>query len=161
MGDFEFLVNYVRHKMPVKIPKVYVAKNNHMYVTELVSGYSIYDFDPKTVLKNEKKILKGVTKIISDLQSIDIKKMSNPERFCVALDAPSKNTPVEAITNDSVLLHGDMNVRNFIFDQDLNICGLIDFDGMRITNDKNADMKNFMKYWNRYKENSKKQTLSK
>lgn len=158
LSDFEFLVNYVRKHMDITIPRVYASKNKHMYVTELIDGHSIYDFDPKFVLKHEQKILKNVEKIISDLQAIDIKKIPNNERFCVALESTSKNTPVEEITDDSVLSHGDMNVRNFMFDDDLNICGLIDFDGMKITNDRAKDMQNFMKYWNRYKENSKKQT---
>lgn len=34
----------------------------------------------------------------------------------------------------------------------MNIIGLIDFDSLSITNDKNKDMRMFMKYWNRYKE---------
>ena len=156
LANFEFLVNYVREKMPVVIPKVFAAENKHMYVTELIKGKSIYDFDVAFVLKNEEKILKNVSKIISDLQSINVHEIPDNERFCVALESPSKNVKIEPITNESVLSHGDMNLRNFMFDDDLNICGLIDFDGMRITNDKNKDMRNFMKYWNRYKENSKK-----
>jgi len=156
LSDFEFLVNYVRKHMNVTIPRVYASKNNHMYVTELIDGRSIYDFDAEFVLKHEEKILKGVSKIISDLQAIDVKKIPDNKRFCVELESPSKNTFAEEITDDSVLSHGDMNVRNFMFDDDLNICGLIDFDGMKITNDKNKDMQSFMKYWNRYKEKNKK-----
>lgn len=156
LANFEFLVNYVRDKMNVAIPVVYASKNKHMYVTELINGHSIYDFDPEFVLKNEQKILNGVSKIISQLQSINIQQIPNNERFCVALESASKHISPEPITKDSVLLHGDMNLRNFLFDDDLNICGLIDFDGLCITNDKNKDMQNFMKYWNRYKENNKK-----
>ncbi|MBR4626025.1 MAG: hypothetical protein IKO56_10880, partial [Alphaproteobacteria bacterium] len=56
------------------------------------------------------------------------------------------------ITDESVLAHLDLNVRNFLFDDYMNIIGLIDFDSLSITNDKNKDMQIFMKYWNRYKE---------
>ncbi len=158
LADFEFLVNYVRNRMQVAIPRVYTSKNNHMYVTKLIKGREIYDFDSDFVLKHEKKILQNVSKIISELQSIDVQKIPNNERFCVALESLAKNANTEPITSDSVLSHGDMNLRNFLFDDDLNIVGLIDFDGMCITNDKDKDMQNFMKYWNRYKENAKKQT---
>jgi hypothetical protein len=155
--DFEFLVNYVQKKMKISIPTVFAAKNGHMYVTEIIQGHCIYDFEPEFVLKHEQKILNQVADVIHGLQSIDVKKIPNNERFCVALESPSHNAKIESITNNSILVHNDMNVRNFMFDNDLNICGLIDFDGLCIMNDADRDMKNFMKYWNRYKDNNKKQ----
>ena len=158
LKNFEFLVNYAHDHMNVNIPRVHALENNHGYVTELIDGRDIYGFDSQFVLKNEEKILQQVVKIIAQGQSIDVHKFLNPERFSVALESPGKNTKAEPITSDSVLLHGDLNLRNFLFDDDLNIVGLIDFDGMRITNDKDKDIQNFMKYWNRYKENAKKQT---
>ena len=156
LANFEFLVNYVRDNLKVAIPQVFIAKNNHMYVTELMPGRGIYDFDTKFVLKNEEKILNNVSQVISDLQSIDIHKIRDAQRFCIPLESTTNNPQIEPITKDSVLSHGDMNLRNFLFDDDLNIIGLIDFDSMAITNDKNKDMQNFIKYWNRYKENSQK-----
>ena len=154
LKNFEFLVNYVARKMDIKIPRVYIAKNNHMYVTKKANGFSIYDFDKKFVVKHEKKILAQVDNIISQLQSIDVKKLPDANRFSVALEATSKNIKPEPITSESVLSHGDLNVRNFLFDKNLNICGLIDFDGMRITNNRKYDKNVFIKYWNRYKENN-------
>lgn len=152
LKNFEFLMNYVRDNMNIVIPRVYVSTNNHMYVTELIGGKSIYDFDKKFVLKNEQKILHQVSEIIKELQSIDLSKISDIQRFQIALETTDKNQKIEPITNQSVLTHCDMNVRNFLFNDDLNICGLIDFDGLCLTNDKNKDMQIFMKYWNRYKE---------
>ena len=38
---------------------VYIAKNNHMYATEKLSGKSIYDFDKDYVFANEDKIIKN------------------------------------------------------------------------------------------------------
>ena len=156
LKDFEFLVNYVQKKMKVTIPTVFASKNGHMYVTEIIKGRCIHDFDPEFVLKHEQKILNQVENIIHELQSIDVQKIPNKERFCVALESPQRDVETKPITNKSILVHNDMNVRNFMFDDDLNICGLIDFDGLCIMNDSDKDMKNFMKYWNRYKDNNKK-----
>ena len=151
LKNFEFLVNHIAQFMDIDIPRIYVAKNNHMYVTEKANGFGIYDFDRKFVIQHEKKILNQVDEIISVLQSIDVKKLPDANRFCVALESTSKDIKPEPITQESVLSHGDLNVRNFLFDKDLNICGLIDFDGMRITNNGEYDKQIFMKYWNRYK----------
>lgn len=152
LKNFEYIVNYIRKFISVPIPMVYASNNKHMYVTQLIDGKSIYDFDKKFVLKNEKKILTQVSKIIKELQSIDLKKIPDLQRFQIALESTSRNIKTEQITDKSVLSHGDLNVRNFLFDDDLNICGLIDFDGLCLTNDKDKDMKIFMKYWNRYQE---------
>lgn len=151
LKNFEFLVNHIAQFMDIDIPRIYVAKNNHMYVTEKANGFGIYDFDRKFVIQHEKKILNQVDEIISALQSIDVKKLPDANRFCVPLESTSKDIMPEPITDNSVLSHGDLNVRNFLFDKDLNICGLIDFDGMRITNNGEYDKQIFMKYWNRYK----------
>ena len=156
LKNFEFLVNYISKFMDVTIPPVYIAKNNHIYVTPKISGISLYDFDKKFVLKHEKQILHQVENIIDELQSIDVSKIPDAERFCVALESTSKQSKIESITSDSVLAHMDLNIRNFLFDKDMNICGLIDFDSLCITNDRTRDMQIFMKYWNRYKENNKK-----
>ena len=155
LKNFEFLVNHIAQFMDIDIPRIYVAKNNHMYVTEKANGFGIYDFDRKFVLQHEKKILTQVDHVISQLQSIDIKKLPDANRFCVALESTSKDIMPEPITDNSVLSHGDLNVRNFLFDKDLNICGLIDFDGTRITNNREYDKNVFMKYWNRYKVNKR------
>ena len=152
LENFEFLVNYVRNNVFVNIPKVYIGKADNIYATEKIEGKSIYDFDEKFVLRYEAKILTQVEQIIFSLQNINLHKIPNPERFCVALETTSKKIKPEPVTDESVLAHLDLNVRNFLFDNDMNIIGLIDFDSLSITNDKNKDMQIFMKYWNRYKE---------
>ena len=154
LKNFECLVNYVAKFLDVDVPRIYISKNNHMYATKKTCGYSIYDFDKKFVIKNEKKILAGVDHIISQLQSIDLAKIKDASRFCVALESTTKKNKIEPITPDSVLTHLDLNVRNFLFDKDLNICALIDFDSLCITNNKTRDKEIFMKYWNRYKESN-------
>ena len=154
LKNFECLVNYVAKFLDVDVPRIYISKNNHMYATKKARGYSIYDFDKKFVIKNEKKILAGVDHIISQLQSIDLAKIKDASRFCVALESTTKKNKIEPITPDSVLAHLDLNVRNFLFDKDLNICALIDFDSLCITNNKARDKEIFMKYWNRYKESN-------
>ena len=155
LENFQFLVNYVQKNVSVNMPQVFIGNVNNMYATRKIQGKSIYDFDYKFVLQNQQKILSQVEQIISSLQNINLKKIPNAERFCVALEATSKRIKSEQITDESVLAHFDMNVRNFLFDDNLNIIGLIDFDSLAITNDKNKDMQIFMKYWNRYKENNK------
>jgi len=156
LGNFEFLTNCVAKKLSVNVPHVYIAKNNHMYVTKKIPGFGIYEFDKEIVLKNEKKILAQVDNIISQLQSIDVRKIPSAERFCVALESTTKDIETEPLTKDSVLAHFDLNIRNFLFDEKLNICGLIDFDSMAVTNDKNKDKEIFMKYWERYKKSKRK-----
>jgi len=157
--NFEFLVNWVRKFMDVNIPKIYTSNDGRVYITEKIPGRSIYSFDKEFVLKNQEKILKQCTDIISQLQSIDLKKIPNANRFTVALEPTSKKMKPENITNESVLAHLDLNVRNFLFDENLNICRLIDFDSMCIINDKNKDMQIFMKYWERYKKSTQKHPL--
>lgn len=152
LENFEFLVNYVRNLVSVNVPQVYINKASNIYATEKIAGKSIYDFDDKFVLQNEHKILHQVEQIITSLQNIDLKKIPDINRFSVALETTSKKIKSEPITDASVFAHFDMNVRNFLFDDDLNIIGLIDFDGFAITNDRNKDMQIFMKYWNRYKD---------
>ena len=151
LENFEFLVNYVRSNISVNVPKVYIGKPGNIYAAEKIEGKGIYDFDGKFVLQHEQKILRQVEQIISSLQNINLKKIPNPERFCVPLEATSKKFEAESITDSSVLAHCDLNIRNFLFDDDMNILGLIDFDSFTITNDKNKDMQIFMKYWERYK----------
>lgn len=89
LEDFEFLVNYVRNNVSVNIPKVYIGKDDNIYATEKIDGKSIYDFDEKFVLQYEAKILTQVEQIIFSLQNINLHKIPNPERFCVALETTS------------------------------------------------------------------------
>jgi len=159
LKNFEFLVNYIRDFIDIPIPKVYVSKNNHMYVTELLDGYSIHYFDKEYVLQHEEKIINQVKHVIQQLQSIDVHKIPNPQRFENPLEKTHKQMECETLTNHSVLAHNDMNVRNFLFDKDLNICGFIDFDALAITNDADKDMRIFMKYWKQYKESKQKHPL--
>lgn len=149
---FAKLTDYVASKLDVAIPKIFVGKISSMYVCEKLKGHSVYDFDKKYVMKHHKKIENQVAKIIKDLQSINVKKIPDYKEYTSAL----QDSPVEKITSKSVLGHFDLNETNFLFDDDLNICGIIDWDGLRITNDKDKDMQIFMKYWNRYKELAQK-----
>ena len=149
---FAKLTDYIAPKLNVTIPKVFVGKISSMYVCERLKGHSVYDFDKKYVMKHHKKIENQVAKIIKDLQSINVKKIPDYKEYTSAL----QDSPVEKITSKSVLGHFDLNETNFLFDDDLNICGIIDWDGLRITNDQDKDMQIFMKYWNRYKELAQK-----
>ena len=149
---FGVLTDYIAPYIRVAIPQIYVGKISNVYVCEKLQGHSIYDFDKKLVLKHHRKIENQVAKIIDDLQKINVKKIPNWRQYMTAL----QSNDAEKITSKSVLGHFDLNETNFLFDDNLNICGLIDWDGLRITNDKNKDMQIFMKYWNRYKELAKK-----
>ena len=159
LADFKFLIDYITPFIKTTIPPVYVSKNNHMYVTKKISGAGIYAFDKKFVLKHEKKILTQADSIILQLQSIDVSKIPNMERFCVALESTTKDAKPEQTSGESVLAHLDLNIRNFLFDDDLNICGLIDFDSLCIINDKMRDKQILMKYWERYKKSTRKHPL--
>ncbi|MBO4672457.1 MAG: hypothetical protein J5608_02275 [Alphaproteobacteria bacterium] len=145
LDDLKFLLDFIRPYISVEISTIQVHKSIPMYVSPRIPGRLIYDFDKETVLKNENKILKQVAKIIQELQSIDLKTIPNVERFSWGLQP--ERTVEKPCTPHPVLAHFDLNEKNFLFDDDLNIVGLIDWDSLSIAQNPSTDMDIFMKYW--------------
>ncbi len=149
LRDFEFIANYIRPFVGVTIPRVVVDAHAPMYVCEKIAGRPIEDFDHDTVIQNEKKIQAQVFKIIDELQSIDVDAIPDNARFNDSLQTRTVEAPTD--TPRRVLAHFDLNETNLFFDDDLNVCAVIDWDTLSIANNPDTDRRIFMKYWNRYK----------
>lgn len=150
LKDFEFLSNYVANRMKITMPHVIVHKRIPMYVSERVPGKSIDDFNPKYVLENSEYILKQVHGIIRQLQRIKVDEIPNKERFMDSMQLRTKE--VECKHPKQVLAHFDLNRLNFLFDDNLKILSVIDWDTLSIANNPTTDTTIFLKHWNRYKQ---------
>lgn len=148
LKNFEFLANYIRRYISVEIPKVIVDRKRAIYGCKRVKGRSIYEFSKAEVLKNEKKLLNQLREIIAELQSIDVKKIPNYERYMDSMQLRTKEKPTTAET--MVLAHFDLNESNFLYDGEMNIIAIIDWDTLSIAKNADTDMNIFMKYWTKY-----------
>ena len=83
-------------------------------------------------------------------QSVDVEKIPNNERFVTNMQ--NRRYPELPCTGcRRVLGHFDMNLGNFLFDDDLNIVSAIDWDALSIANNPETDWRIFMRFWNQYK----------
>ena len=155
LKNFEFIANYVRTYIGVTIPRVIVDDRMPMYVCEKIAGRAIDDFNPSDVIKNEKKIHTQVKEIIAQLQSIDVDAIPDNSRFNDSMQTRTIEQP--AAHPRRVLGHFDLNETNLFFDDDLNVCAVIDWDTLSIANNPDTDWRIFTKYWNRYKARVEKQ----
>ncbi len=146
LNNLKILLDFIRPYISVEISDIVVHKHIPMYVSPKISGHSIYDFDKETVFKNEDKILKQVSKIISELQSIKLDSVPNIQEFKTGVQ-PERTVERPCDSKHPVLAHFDLNEKNFLFDDDLNIVGIIDWDSVSIAQNPDTDMDIFMKYW--------------
>lgn len=154
LRDFMFLVNYTADRMhTVRIPRVIVNDNAQMYVCERMPGHDISHFAHADVLRNEEKILAAVNNIIDELQSIDVMQIPDWQRFVCGMQFHHFDSPVYG--RGPVLGHFDMNETNFLFDDDMNICSVVDWDALSIANNPETDRRIFMNFWNLYKKYGK------
>ena len=149
LKDFEFLSEYVEKRMKVIVPHVIVHSRIPMYVCERVPGKSVEEFDKKFVAENYDKILHQAHGIIRHLQRIKVDDIPNKERFMDSLQQRTVEQPCRK--PKQVLAHFDLNMLNFLFDDEMNICSVIDWDTLSIANNPTTDTTIFLKYWNRYK----------
>lgn len=150
LQDFAFLSEYVAQRIKVIVPHVIVDKKIPMSVCERVPGKEISCFDSAYVLENSEKILKQVHGIIRQLQRIKVDDIPNKNRFLDSLQQRTVEQPCRK--PKQVLAHFDLNMTNFLFDDDLNILSVIDWDTLSIANNPTTDTTIFLKYWNRYKQ---------
>ena len=146
LHNLKKLLDFIRPHISVEISDIVVHKHIPMYVSPRIYGHSIYDFDKETVFKNEDKILKQVSKIISELQSIKLESVPNIQDFKTGVQ-PERTREKKGKFTQPVLAHFDLNEKNFLFDDNLNIVGVIDWDSVSIAQNPHTDMDIFMKYW--------------
>lgn len=147
LKDHEFLLNYAIKQLgkdSLIIPIV-VAKHVPMYACEKVSGEHVYEFPPEKIIKNNAKIKKQVFSIIDALQKIDVSKIPNNARFMYSMQ--KKRTRELPGGEKQVLAHFDMNTSNFLFDENMNICAVIDWDTLSIAQNNETDKRVFLKHW--------------
>ncbi len=149
LQEHKYLVDLVRPHVNVTVPEMYIEKHVPMYVSKKISGYTIFDFDDKTILKNEDKIKKQIKDIINQIQQIDVDSIPDHNRFLYGLQP--ERQPEKPVTNKkakAVLAHFDLNETNLFFDKDMNITGIIDWDTLSIAKNPETDMNVFNLFWN-------------
>lgn len=146
--NYKELLDFIQPYLSIQIPQIVVGKHTPMYVSKKIPGHSIDDFDTKTILKNEDKIKSQVANIISEIQKIDVKSIPNYERYNHSLQ-PERNPEPATKKPKMVLANFDLNETNLLFDDDMNIRGLIDWDMCSISRNPDTDMSVFTFFWNR------------
>lgn len=148
--NFVFLMDYIRPYMHVEIPHIIADRKLPMYVCKKNTGRDIDSFEWHFVLNHEKHIFDQVSKVISQLQSIDVEKIPDNERFLTNMqhrrypELPCKKCR-------RVLGHFDMNLNNFLYDDNLNIVSAIDWDTLSIADNPQTDWRIFTYFWEHYK----------
>ncbi len=148
--NYQELMEFVQPRISVRMPKIYADDHMAMYVSEKIPGHGIKDFDAKTILKNEDKIKDQVIKIIAEIQAIKIKSIPGYQRFSHSLQ-PERATEPATDEPKPVLAHFDLNETNLLFDDDMNICGIVDWDMCSIAQNPDTDIFVFNRFWNRFK----------
>ena len=152
--NYKELLDFIRPYLSVQIPKIEVDNHTAMYVSEKIPGRSIDEFDIKTILKNEDKIKKQVAKIVSEIQKIKIESIPHHERYVHSLQ-PERNREAQYDKPHPVLANFDLNETNLLFDDDMNIIGVIDWDMCSISQTPDTDMSIFTFFWERRFKNAR------
>ena len=153
--NYKDLMDFIQSRISVFMPTIYADDKMAMYVSEKIPGRAVDTFDDKTILKNENKIKKQVVKIIEEIQNIKLSEIPDCGRFVHGLQP--KRAP-EPPTNKPrpVLAHFDLNETNLLFDDDMNIIGLIDWDMCSIAKNPDTDWSIFDFFWNRFMKHIKR-----
>lgn len=150
VANYKYLLDFIRSKVHVNIPKIYVAKHIPMYVCEKLPGRGIYSFNKSDVLKHESEIKKQVFDVIKSLQKIPFDSIIDNERYKFSMQ-PQRAKEKPYHKDISVLAHFDLNETNILFDDKYNIISIIDWDSLSMAKNPNTDKEIFLKYWTRYK----------
>ena len=148
--NYKILMDFVAKHISVRIPKIYVNDNTPMYVSEKIPGRNINTFNRDTILKNEDKIKKQVMDIIKEIQSIKLKSIPHYENYMHSLQ-PERNPEPKTDHPHQLLANFDLNETNLLFDDDMNICGIIDWDMCSITNNPDTDITVFNFFWGNFR----------
>lgn len=147
--SYQNLIEFLQKRISVRIPTVHADDKMAMYVSEKIPGRGIYTFDKATILKNEKKIKKQVTDIVTEIQSIKITDIPNYKNFFQGLQ-PKRATEPVILEPHMVLAHFDLNETNFLFDDNMNIIGILDWDMCSIAKNPETDLYVFNRFWNNF-----------
>lgn len=153
--NYQELMDFIAPRISVRMPVVHADKSMAMYVSEKIPGRKIDEFDNDTILKNENKIKSQVEKIISEIQSIKIESIPGYKRFLHSLQ-PERNAEPKINVPHPVLAHFDLNETNLLFDDKMNIIGIIDWDMCSIAKSPDTDRYVFDFFWNRFMRNKRK-----
>lgn len=147
LGDFAFLVNYVRKHIGVNVPRVFVSSRYQMYACEKISGRPMESMSPAVVRPHADKIRAQVFQIIDELQSIDVDKIPNNTRF----ETPMQHHHLsEPISSSRVLEHFDLSDSNIFLDKNMDVCGIIDWDTLYISHNPDADRTKFVAFFHNF-----------
>lgn len=152
LNDYKFLLDWIRPKLNVQIPDIYVAKHIPMYVADRLPGKDMRDFDAKQIIKHENKIKSQVIDTIDAMQHIPVKKIPGYKRFISGLQ--NKNTNVK-LGAGAVLAHLDLNASNLLLDDKFNVVSIVDWDSLSIVPKSNIDRDSFENLWDIYKKSHK------
>ena len=150
LNNYKFLLDFIRPRLSVNIPTIFVAKHIPMYVADKLPGKDLRDFDVREILKHEKKIKSAVIKMVDDMQSIGVRSIPENHRFVRPLQY-DKSKPAQQITTKSVLAHLDLNASNLLLDSNYNVISVIDWDSLSIVPSANIDRDSFENLWAIYK----------
>ena len=153
--NYQELMDFIRPRISVCVPKVYADDKMAMYVSEKIPGREIKTFDDATILRNENKIKEQVFEIIKEIQNIKLDDVPNVKRFVHSLQ-PERNAEPPIKKPHPVLAHFDLNETNLLFDDDMNIVGIIDWDMCSIAKNPDTDLHVFNFFWNRFMGHIKK-----
>lgn len=153
--NYKDLMDFVQPRISVRIPTIYTDDSMAMYVSEKIPGRNINTFDDDTILKNEDKIKRQVTKIIQEIQNIKLDSIPGVGRFAHSLQ-PERATEPPIDKPCPVLAHFDLNETNLLFDDDMNIIGVIDWDMCSVAKNPDTDMFVFNRFWNRFMKHIKR-----
>lgn len=147
LNEYKLLLDFIRSHLPVKIPRVFVAKHIPMYVAEKLPGRVMTELNKKTVIKNGRKIKSQVSRIINALTSIPVSSIPDNKRFASRIQARKVEN---IICKSSVLAHCDLNPGNLLLDKNFKIVSIIDWDSMAIVPNPNKDKEDFARLWDIY-----------
>ena len=150
LNNYKFLLNFIRPKLKINIPDIYVAKHIPMYVCKKIPGKSIYKFKKKNIIAHQDKIQKQVFDIIKTIQSIPLNSISHNERFMFSMQ-PQRNKEKPYKKDVSVLAHFDLNETNILLNNKYDVISIIDWDTLSIAKNPNTDKEIFLKYFEYYK----------
>lgn len=153
--NYQELMEFIAPRISVRMPVVHADDSMAMYVSEKIPGRGIREFDDVTILKNESKIKKQVIKIIAEIQDIKLSSIPGVKRFEHSLQ-PERATEPPIDEPRPVLAHFDLNETNLLFDDDMNIIGIIDWDMCSVAKNPETDLFVFNRFWNRFMKHIKK-----
>ena len=149
--DFAELMGIVENSLSVTVPHIVADDKIAMFSYEKIDGVDINEFDKSRIQRDKKRLFTQVQDIIAQLQSINVRRIPQFDRFLTDIYSQKYGNPTVRSTS-LTLGHFDVNLGNFLYDKNMNITSVIDWDTIAITDDVDACWGVFMRYWNnRYK----------